>query len=159
MITHQSELAVNKTKVAEVRAWFDEAAPTPDPTRPPSKLQKYRRILALSGPSGVGKTATVRALASELGLEVVEWVEGAEENGIGGDFGQSLVATILCSSSARPQHGGSVRILLLTHLAYSPPIVWRYFRCRVARLAVHVVPLSRVRTDALVRIGLVPVRF
>ena len=67
---------------------MEEAVPVADPTRPPSKLLKYRRILALSGPSGVGKTATVRALATELGLEVVEWVEGAEENGIGGDFGQ-----------------------------------------------------------------------
>lgn len=51
-----------------------------------------QRILALSGPSGVGKTATIKALASEMGLEVLEWVEGAEEHGIGGSFGEYLLS-------------------------------------------------------------------
>ncbi|WFD21312.1 RFC checkpoint protein Rad17 [Malassezia caprae] len=62
-------LAVNKRKVADVRAWLAEAldgAPS---------LRKYRRILALTGPSGAGKSATLHALAraTELHFDVVEW--------------------------------------------------------------------------------------
>ncbi|KAL7416899.1 Rad17 cell cycle checkpoint protein-domain-containing protein [Mrakia frigida] len=91
-----SELAVHKKKVKEVQDWLNEAFPPVNDSTdgaPPSKLLKYRRILALSGPSGVGKTATIKALASEMGLEVLEWVEGAEEHGIGGSFGaESLIS-------------------------------------------------------------------
>ena len=32
-----------------------------------------QRILALTGPAGSGKTATVKVLAGELGFEIVEW--------------------------------------------------------------------------------------
>lgn len=61
------ELAVNKRKVADVRAWLTEAL------RGNEKVAKFRKVLALTGPSGSGKSATVHALAAELGAEVVEW--------------------------------------------------------------------------------------
>ena len=32
-----------------------------------------QRILALTGPTGSGKTATVKVLARELGFELIEW--------------------------------------------------------------------------------------
>jgi len=32
-----------------------------------------QRILALTGPAGSGKTATVKVLAGELGFELIEW--------------------------------------------------------------------------------------
>ena len=32
-----------------------------------------QRILALTGPAGSGKTATVKVLARELGFELIEW--------------------------------------------------------------------------------------
>jgi cell cycle checkpoint protein len=46
-------------------------------------------VLALTGPAGVGKTTTIRCVARDLGVEVLEWVEGAEEWGIGGEISQS----------------------------------------------------------------------
>lgn len=64
-----AQLAVHKRKVADVRGWLTEAL------RGPRAVSRFRRILALTGPSGTGKTATVRALAArdELDYEVVEW--------------------------------------------------------------------------------------
>ncbi|WFD08590.1 RFC checkpoint protein Rad17 [Malassezia vespertilionis] len=57
----------SKRKVDDVQAWLAGAF---DP-----KMGKYRRMLALTGPSGAGKTATVRALAKAdaLDFEIVEW--------------------------------------------------------------------------------------
>ncbi|KAJ1673424.1 RFC checkpoint protein Rad17, partial [Spiromyces aspiralis] len=49
--THPSELATNPKKVAEVF-----------------------RMLVLVGSAGSGKTATVHALANEMGIEIIEWV-------------------------------------------------------------------------------------
>jgi len=33
-------------------------------------------VLVLSGPAGAGKTAALRTLAREMGVEIVEWREG-----------------------------------------------------------------------------------
>ncbi|KAF9644261.1 hypothetical protein BDM02DRAFT_3103228, partial [Thelephora ganbajun] len=60
------ELVVHGRKVDDVRHWFVEALDG-------GKLRKHRRILALTGPAGSGKTATVKVLARELGFELVEW--------------------------------------------------------------------------------------
>ncbi|WFD34198.1 RFC checkpoint protein Rad17 [Malassezia cuniculi] len=63
-----AELAVHKRKVGEVRGWLAEALGT-------SPVAKYRRLLALTGPAGCGKTATIHALAAkdELDYDITEW--------------------------------------------------------------------------------------
>ncbi|WFD32762.1 RFC checkpoint protein Rad17 [Malassezia sp. CBS 17886] len=62
-------LAVHKRKVADVEGWLHDAL------YGPPRLAAYRRILALTGPSGSGKSATVHALAAAdaLDFDVVEW--------------------------------------------------------------------------------------
>ncbi|TFK34628.1 Rad17 cell cycle checkpoint protein-domain-containing protein [Crucibulum laeve] len=67
--TTEAELAVHVKKVEDVRRWISEAFDG----GPSGKLKKYRRILALSGPAGTGKTSTVRVLAREMGFEILEW--------------------------------------------------------------------------------------
>ncbi|KAJ7510273.1 Rad17 cell cycle checkpoint protein-domain-containing protein [Mycena galericulata] len=67
--TTEAELAVHVKKVQDVRRWLDEAFVG----GPSGKLRKYRRILALTGPAGTAKTATIRVLARELDFEILEW--------------------------------------------------------------------------------------
>ncbi|KAG8989069.1 Cell cycle checkpoint protein rad17, partial [Tulasnella sp. 427] len=74
----EEDLAVHKRKVEDVRRWLVDALDG----GPGGKMRKYRRILALTGPAGTGKTATVRVLAKEMGVELVEW-----RNGMDDDFG------------------------------------------------------------------------
>lgn len=52
-----TDLCVNKSKVAQVKAW----------------IESNGAVLILSGPAGTGKTATVKVLATELGYELIEW--------------------------------------------------------------------------------------
>lgn len=59
------ELAVHKKKVAEVRSWLLDHLTCKQPSN---------AILLLTGPAGVGKTATMHVLASELGFELQEWI-------------------------------------------------------------------------------------
>ncbi|RKP05095.1 Rad17 cell cycle checkpoint protein-domain-containing protein [Thamnocephalis sphaerospora] len=61
-----ADLAVHKKKVAEVRAWLEEALDG-----------RGSKLLVLTGPSGSGRTATIRALARELNVEVQEWINPA----------------------------------------------------------------------------------
>ncbi|KAF9043051.1 Rad17 cell cycle checkpoint protein-domain-containing protein [Panaeolus papilionaceus] len=72
----EADLAVHVRKVADVRAWLQEAFEG----GPSGQLRKYRRILALTGPSGTGKTSTVRILAKELGFEILEWRNSISES-------------------------------------------------------------------------------
>ncbi|KAK7029736.1 Rad17-domain-containing protein [Favolaschia claudopus] len=67
--TTEAELAVHVKKVQDVRRWLDEALVG----GPSGKLRKYRRILALTGPAGTAKTATMRVLAREMQCELLEW--------------------------------------------------------------------------------------
>ncbi|KZO94552.1 hypothetical protein CALVIDRAFT_539005 [Calocera viscosa TUFC12733] len=67
--TSLEELAVHKRKVQDVRHWLEEATTG----GPSGTLKTYRRLLALSGPAGAGKTATIRVLAREMGIEIMEW--------------------------------------------------------------------------------------
>ncbi|KXT09356.1 hypothetical protein AC579_9398 [Pseudocercospora musae] len=57
-----SELAVHKRKVADVRGWLETTF-----------RGNRHKILVLKGPAGIGKTTTVRLLAQELGIELLEW--------------------------------------------------------------------------------------
>ncbi|KAJ7916174.1 Rad17 cell cycle checkpoint protein-domain-containing protein [Mycena leptocephala] len=74
--TTEAELAVHVKKVQDVRRWLDEAFVG----GPSGKLRKYRRILALTGPAGTAKTATMRVLARELDCEILEWRNAMEES-------------------------------------------------------------------------------
>lgn len=65
----ETDLAIHARKVDNVRRWFLEAFQE----GPSGKLRKYRRILALTGPSGAGKTAMVRVLSREMGFKILEW--------------------------------------------------------------------------------------
>lgn len=64
----RAELAVHKPKIGEVRAWLSEALSG-------LPVAKYRRLLALTGPAGSGKSATIHALGapSELNYDITEW--------------------------------------------------------------------------------------
>ncbi|KZV83516.1 hypothetical protein EXIGLDRAFT_683706 [Exidia glandulosa HHB12029] len=75
----EEELVVHKKKLESIRQWLNEALNG-------GVLRKYRRILALTGPAGAGKTAAVRVLAREFELEVVEWQNAMEDMSIDGDF-------------------------------------------------------------------------
>ncbi|KAK9064996.1 hypothetical protein SSX86_016379 [Deinandra increscens subsp. villosa] len=60
------ELCVHKKKVEEVKAWFEERIPT-------RKDEHCNHVLLITGQSGVGKSATVHAIASHLGATLCEW--------------------------------------------------------------------------------------
>ncbi|ORX85317.1 P-loop containing nucleoside triphosphate hydrolase protein [Anaeromyces robustus] len=62
---NSSELAVHKKKIEEVRNWLIYNI-IKNKTKKPS-------LLILTGPTGSGKTATLRVLAEELNIEIVEW--------------------------------------------------------------------------------------
>jgi len=47
-----------------------------------------KRILLLSGPAGAGKTTTVRVVAKEMGVELMEWGEGADDAIVGAGVGE-----------------------------------------------------------------------
>ncbi|KAJ7713743.1 Rad17 cell cycle checkpoint protein-domain-containing protein [Mycena metata] len=84
--TTEAELAVHVRKVQDVRRWLDEAFVG----GPSGKLRKYRRILALTGPAGTAKTATMRVLAREFDCEILEWRNAMEEGSSRfGDDGQN----------------------------------------------------------------------
>ncbi|PCH37104.1 Rad17-domain-containing protein [Wolfiporia cocos MD-104 SS10] len=65
----EEDLAVHKRKVQDVRQWMIDAFDG----GPTGKLRKYRRILVLTGPAGTAKTTTLRVLARELDIEILEW--------------------------------------------------------------------------------------
>ncbi|KZT53578.1 hypothetical protein CALCODRAFT_47481 [Calocera cornea HHB12733] len=79
--TSLEELAVHKRKVQDVQRWLEEAT-TGGAT---GKLTKYRRLLALTGPAGAGKTATIRTLSKEMSIDIVEWRNSQEDQDIFGD--------------------------------------------------------------------------
>lgn len=63
------ELAVHKKKIAEVEDWLKRHLSKKHPS-----YQNDSFILLLTGPAGVGKTATVNTLAKELKLTIQEWL-------------------------------------------------------------------------------------
>lgn len=60
------ELAVHKKKVEEVRTWFEERLNG-------EKKEKNNHALLITGQTGIGKSETVRVIASHLGAILYEW--------------------------------------------------------------------------------------
>ncbi|XWS33885.1 hypothetical protein CRYUN_Cryun22dG0121300 [Craigia yunnanensis] len=60
------ELAVQKKKVEEVKSWFEERLRTP-------KGEIGSSVLIITGQAGVGKSATVHVIASQIGAQLCEW--------------------------------------------------------------------------------------
>ncbi|KAK4479960.1 hypothetical protein RD792_013014 [Penstemon davidsonii] len=60
------ELAVHKKKVEEVKIWFEERLRS-------SEDSSRSNVILISGQAGVGKSATIYAIASHFGAEVCEW--------------------------------------------------------------------------------------
>ncbi|XP_043824215.1 cell cycle checkpoint protein RAD17 isoform X2 [Dromiciops gliroides] len=63
----QNELAVHKKKVEELETWLKAHVFEKQPKEGGS-------ILIITGPPGCGKTATLKILVKELGIEVQEWI-------------------------------------------------------------------------------------
>ncbi|XP_076076265.1 cell cycle checkpoint protein RAD17-like [Mytilus galloprovincialis] len=61
----QSDLAVHKKKIGEVECWIQKHL---------SAQSKLPPILLLTGPAGVGKTATIQALSKDLRYTIQEWI-------------------------------------------------------------------------------------
>lgn len=61
-----AELAVHKKKVEDVKKWLEEKLKAP-------KGAFGGWTLVLTGQAGVGKSATVKAIAAELGADLCEW--------------------------------------------------------------------------------------
>ncbi|XP_057804748.1 cell cycle checkpoint protein RAD17-like isoform X2 [Salvia miltiorrhiza] len=61
-----AELAVHKKKVEEVKSWFEEKFKN-------SADNSCSNVILISGQAGVGKSATIYAVACHLGMEVYEW--------------------------------------------------------------------------------------
>ncbi|BGO95909.1 hypothetical protein NBRC10512_005496 [Rhodotorula toruloides] len=86
----RDDLSIHARKITDVEKWLTESF-TLTSSDPNPKLAKYRRVLVLSGPAGAGKTATVKALANEMGAEIVEWKEGTNVDYANDDARESLV--------------------------------------------------------------------
>ncbi|GAA5870623.1 hypothetical protein JCM1840_004819 [Sporobolomyces johnsonii] len=81
----REELSIHPRKVSDVVGWLAEAfGPNP-------RIAKYRRVLVLSGPAGAGKTACLRVLAKEMGIEIVEWKETSNVELANDDARESVV--------------------------------------------------------------------
>ncbi|KAL6224467.1 hypothetical protein ACLB2K_003322 [Fragaria x ananassa] len=60
------ELAVHKKKVEEVKGWFEERLIN-------SKGESSNHALVITGQAGVGKSATIHVIASQLAATLCEW--------------------------------------------------------------------------------------
>ncbi|XP_064606495.1 cell cycle checkpoint protein RAD17-like [Liolophura sinensis] len=61
----KADLAVHPKKVGEVEMWFQNYQ---------KKAGRACPLLLLTGPAGCGKTATLKVLAREMGLDIQEWI-------------------------------------------------------------------------------------
>ena len=85
----QEELSIHKKKIQDVEGWLLESLSTENP-----KLRKYRRLLVMSGPSGAGKTACLKVLCEEMGVEILEWKEESRVVNAGDECEHSLLFII-----------------------------------------------------------------
>ncbi|XP_062102676.1 cell cycle checkpoint protein RAD17 isoform X2 [Humulus lupulus] len=60
------ELAVHKRKIEEVKLWFEERLGS-------SKDENNSKVIVITGQAGVGKSATVHAIACHFGARLCEW--------------------------------------------------------------------------------------
>ncbi|KAM6540532.1 hypothetical protein CsatB_004979 [Cannabis sativa] len=60
------ELAVHKKKIEEVKLWFEERLGS-------SKDENTSKVIVITGQAGVGKSATVHAIACHFGARLCEW--------------------------------------------------------------------------------------
>lgn len=67
------ELVVHKKKVSDVRQWLEGVL----------NGRLRQRILVLKGPSGSAKTTTLKLLASDMGCQILEWRNPANNTGTG----------------------------------------------------------------------------
>ncbi|XP_053394672.1 cell cycle checkpoint protein RAD17-like [Mercenaria mercenaria] len=87
---NQGDLAVHKKKIADVEQWIKGHL----------ERKKLPPILLLTGPAGVGKTATVKVLAKELRCELHEW-----SNPLAEDYSEGFLAENDWRSRSRVEAG------------------------------------------------------
>ncbi|XP_060598145.1 cell cycle checkpoint protein RAD17-like [Ruditapes philippinarum] len=88
--TNQGDLAVHKKKIADVEQWISGHI----------QKKKLPPILLLTGPAGVGKTATVKVLAKELRCELHEW-----SNPLADDYSEGFSTSSDWKSRSRIEAG------------------------------------------------------
>ncbi|KAJ2400530.1 hypothetical protein GGI23_001978 [Coemansia sp. RSA 2559] len=66
------ELALHAGKAAQVRGWLEMAASGAPGAR-------VFRLLVLEGPPGTCKSTSIRVLAADMGLEIIEWINPLAE--------------------------------------------------------------------------------
>ncbi|XP_008573870.1 PREDICTED: cell cycle checkpoint protein RAD17 [Galeopterus variegatus] len=75
----QHDLAVHKKKIEEVETWIKAQVLEKQPKQGGS-------ILLITGPPGCGKTATIKILSKEYGIQVQEWINPVLSDFQKGDF-------------------------------------------------------------------------
>lgn len=80
---------------------------------------RWQRILLMTGPAGAGKTTTVRLLAEQMEVDIIEWGESVEEWSLGNGIGTSVVCpehstADSLTQSANPQYPNSLPSCLVT---------------------------------------------
>ncbi|KAF9921593.1 Cell cycle checkpoint protein rad17 [Linnemannia zychae] len=72
------DVVVHKSKIGDVREWLQLYTSPTDPRKDTSG----GAILVLTGPAGSGKTAVLRNLAKDMGLNIIEWINSVNSNSI-----------------------------------------------------------------------------
>lgn len=79
---------------------------------------RWQRILLVTGPAGGGKTTTVKLLAEQMGVDIIEWGESVEEWSLGTGIGKPVVcskhSTDSSPQNANPQYQNSLPSCLVT---------------------------------------------
>lgn len=57
----------------------------------------------MTGPAGGGKTTTVRLLAEQMGVDIIEWGESVEEWSLGTGIGTPVVCPQHSTADSSPQ--------------------------------------------------------
>jgi hypothetical protein len=93
----------------------------------------------LSGPAGAGKTTTVRVVAKEMGVKLMEWGEGADDSIVGAGIGELI--GLGCRNRADVQNvNHQPRNLFLSSLE------------TLTHLSIYIPTSNRSRTDQPVQV-------